>query len=201
MARLRLGVFGGTFDPPHHGHLALAEAARRELHLDRVLWVLTPAPPHKTDRRITPLHDRLAMLQAALLNRPEFVLSHVEIDRPPPYYAVDTMRLLRLQFPGAWLAYLMGADSLRDLPHWHAPRDFVAACDALGVVRRPGVTVDLSALEAALPGDRAKIRFVEAPLLDIAASDIRRRVRAGESIVSLVPPPVAALIADRGLYR
>ncbi len=201
MARLRLGVFGGTFDPPHKGHLALAGAARRELRLDRVLWVLTPLPPHKTDQQITPLDDRLAMLEAALAKRPEFMLSRVDIDRPPPYYAVDTMRLLRVQFPGAWLIYLMGGDSLRDLPQWHAPRDFVDACDALGVMRRPGTRFDLAALENAIPGIGAKIHFVEAPLLDIAASEIRRRVQAGKPITSLVPPPVAALIVARGLYR
>ncbi len=200
MARLKLGVFGGTFDPPHNGHLALAEAARQELRLDRVLWVLTPVPPHKTDRRITPLDDRLAMLEAALANHPEFILSHVDIVRPPPHYAVDTMRLLRAQFPGAWLIYLMGGDSLRDLPQWHAPRDFVAACDALGVMRRPGARFDLAALEKALPGIAEKIRLVEAPLIKISASEIRRRLRAGEAVDAVLPPAVIEIITRRRLY-
>ena len=201
MVGLAFGVFGGTFDPPHNGHLALAESALRDLHLERVLWVLTPVPPHKPNQRITPLADRLAMLEAALAARPRFELSRVDIHRPPPHYALDTMRLLREQYPAAALIYLMGGDSLRDLPTWHKPRQFVAACDALGVMRRPGAVFDLEGLEAEIPGIIPKIRFFRAPMLEIASSNIRQRIRAGESVRELLPEGVYTLIQQRALYR
>src|SRR4030042_4938152 len=102
---MRLGIFGGTFDPPHVGHLILADEARVQLGLERVLWVLTPNPPHKMDQAITPLVDRLDMLRAALGDALHFELSRVDIDRPPPHYAVDTVRLLRRHHPDDTLVY------------------------------------------------------------------------------------------------
>lgn len=201
MERVKFGVFGGTFDPPHNGHLALARAARRALGLDAVLWVLTPMPPHKPDREFAPLADRLAMVQAIVEREPAFLLSRVDIDRPPPHFAVDTMHLLRQQNPEAELIYLMGEDSLRDLPFWHRPKEFLSVCDALGVMRRPGVQVDLTALERVLPGVGAKIRWVEAPLCALASSEIRRRIQRGESVEAYLPPPVLEIVERRRLYR
>lgn len=116
---MRLGIFGGTFDPPHIGHLILAAEALAQLELDRVLWVLTPNPPHKTRRSLTPVALRYELLRAAFEADPAFVISWVDLDRPPPHYAVDTMRLLRQDHPRDRLVYLMGSDSLDDLPLWH----------------------------------------------------------------------------------
>lgn len=196
-----IGIFGGTFDPPHYGHLALALAARRHLGLERVLWVLTLQPPHKSDQRLSPLVDRFAMLQATIWSWPEFQLSRVDIDRPPPHYAVDTVRLLHEQFPEAALVYLMGADSLRDLPDWHTPQEFVQACDGLGIMRRPGTVYHLDHLERILPGISAKVQFVDAPLVDISSSALRQRAAAGLPIDADLPTGVAKIIRERGLYQ
>ncbi len=196
----RLGVFGGTFDPPHLGHLILAAEARYQLHLDRVLWVLTPDPPHKRGQAITPLALRLEMVQAAIADEPVFVLSRVEIDRPGPHYALDTVRLLKAQHPNATLVYLIGGDSLVELPTWYQATAFVAACDEIGVMRRPASTVDWDAALDALPGLRAKARFVDAPLLEIAARDIRQRVREGRPFRYFLPSAVYQLIRERRLY-
>ncbi len=170
----RIGVFGGTFDPPHVAHLILACEAMAQLELDRLLWVLTSVPPHKLGQTITPLEDRLLMLKLALANEPHFQISRIDIDRPGPHYSADTMTLLREANPAAALIFLIGEDSLRDMPTWHEPARLVAECDEIGVMRRPGVLVDLSSLEREVPGISAKARFVEAPLLEIASNDIRR---------------------------
>lgn len=196
----RIGIFGGTFDPPHNGHLALAHAARQVLGLDSVLWVLTSQPPHKRGLPITPLADRLDMLQAAIANRPEFQLSRVDMQRPPPHYAVDTVRLLRQQFPDSVLIYLMGSDSLRDLPQWHTPQAFLDVCDALGVMRRPGATDHLDDLKNTLQGIRTKVQFVEAPLMDIASSTLRQRIAAGLPVHEYIPSAVGQIIRARQLY-
>lgn len=197
----RIGILGGTFDPPHNGHLALAQAAFYGLRLDQVLWVLTQQPPHKRGQPLTPLDARLEMLQAAIATHPQFQLSRSDIDRPPPHYAVDTVRLLRREFPDAFLIYLMGGDSLRDLPRWHTPQAFLAACDALGVMRRPGAEYNLEHLENLFQGISAKVQFVAAPLMDIASSSLRQRVAANLPIHEYLPPAVEKIIRTRGLYR
>jgi nicotinate-nucleotide adenylyltransferase len=196
-----IGIFGGTFDPPHLGHLILAEEAHARLALDRLLWVLTPDPPHKQGNSFAPLEQRLAMVKLAIAGNPRFELSEVELTRPGPHYAVDTVNILAGQNPEAKLVYLMGADSLCDLPRWHRPAEFVAACQLLGVMRRPGAVVDLPALEDSLPGLTAKVRFVEAPLLDIAAQDIRTRIAEGRPFRYYLPPAVYEYIVEQGIYR
>ncbi len=196
-----IGLFGGTFDPPHLGHLILAAEAKDQLGLARVLWVLTPQPPHKQGQPITPLEHRLAMLQAMLADSPEFEISRAEIDRPGPHYAADTVQAVQAQYPEAEITYLMGGDSLRDLPTWRRPADFLAACHSLGVMRRPGEAPDLNTLERALPGIRAKTRFVEAPLLTIASSDIRRRIAEGKMYRYYLHLKVYEYIEQHHLYR
>ncbi len=196
---MRLGIFGGTFDPPHCGHLHLAEAARSQLRLDRVLWVLTADPPHKQGQAISPVQDRLDMVLAAIAGRPAYELSRAEIDRPGPHWSADTVALLAEQHPGAELVYLMGGDSLHDLPRWVRPQAFLARC-SLGVLRRPGDAIDLPALERTLPGLTAKVEFIQSPPLAIASHEIRRRARARLSLEGLVPEPVARIIEARQLY-
>ncbi len=198
-----IGIFGGTFDPPHLGHLILAAEAHAQLGLDRLLWVLTPDPPHKQGHAITSLKHRLAMVRLALVDAPEFELSTVDMDRPGPHYALDTVKIIADQNPGANLIYLMGGDSLRDLPLWHRPADFVAACHFIGVMRRPGDAIDLPGLENKFPGLTAKVRFVEAPLLDIAAHEIRARIAAGQPFRYFLPPGVYEYIVQNRItiYR
>jgi nicotinate-nucleotide adenylyltransferase len=197
----RLGIFGGTFDPPHIGHQILGQEALYQLQLDEVLWILTPDPPHKKQRKITALSARLDMLQAAIAECDEFHLSRVDIDRPSPHYAVDTVQLLQQQFPQAELVYLMGGDSLHDLPIWYEAQEFVAACHSIGVMRRPGDEINLSLLEIKIPAITHKIRFVDAPLLEIAASQIRSRIRQGKPFRYYLPESVYRIIEQRKLYQ
>ncbi len=198
---MRIGVFGGTFDPPHQGHLILADEARYQLGLDRLMWVLTADPPHKQGQPITLLEDRLALVRAAIGENPGFELSRVDIDRPGPHFALDTVRLLREVYRDAEIAYLIGGDSLHDLPTWHCPADFIKAVDLLGVMRRPGDMVDLTALENRLPGLTKIVRYIDAPLLEISSSQIRQRVAEGRPFRYYVPPAVYELIQTLKLYR
>lgn len=197
----RLGVFGGTFDPPHLGHLILASEARAALGLTQVLWVLTLIPPHKLDQPISQLADRLAMLKLAIKDEPGFALSAVEIDRPGPHYTLDTLKLLHAQYPGADLILLLGGDSLHDLPTWHQPAELLAACHEIGVMRRPGDAVDLSRLERDIPGIQTRIRFVDAPLLEIASHEIRLRASVGLPFRYYLPFPVFEYISKHKLYQ
>ncbi len=198
---MKVGLFGGTFDPPHIGHLILAEEALAQLQLDQVLWVLTQYPPHKKEKAISSVEVRLEMLQAGISGNPSFVLSRIDIDRPPPHYAVDTLRLLAEAQPEAEWFYLMGEDSLHDLPTWYAPEDLVAACDHFGVMRRAEKPVDLLALEALLPGITSKVEWIHAPLIDISASEVRCRVSQGQPFRYFLPPEVYHIVQKYQLYR
>lgn len=197
----RLGIFGGTFDPPHIGHLILAAQACADLNFNRLLWVITPVPPHKLDQPITPLEHRLVMLELAISGDSNFQLSRIEMDRPGPHFMVDTVQLLADKIPSAELILLIGGDSLRDLPTWHRPTDLVAACHEIGVIRRPGGSIDLSAVEESVPGTQAKVRFVEAPQLEISSSDIRGRIREGLPFRYYLSPSVFEYILKNKLYR
>lgn len=197
----RLGIFGGTFDPPHVGHLILAMECSWQLELDTVLWVLTPNPPHKPGRPISPTKTRQSLVLAAIGDDPAFALSTIDLDRPPPHYALDTMHLLRQAYPDDLLIYLLGGDSLRELSSWYHPQEFVAACDAIGVMRRPGNTNSGSVLLSAVPGLAEKVRFVEAPLLEISSSEIRRRLLEGLPCRYFLPPAVFTRIKKQKLYR
>ena len=196
----RRGIFGGTFDPPHLGHLILAAEARWQLGLDEVLFVLTADPPHKQHRKILDAEIRLEMVAAAIEGQPGFGISRVEIDRPGPHFVLDSIELLRQKYPDDELVYLIGGDSLHSLPTWHRPPDFLAAIDALGVMRRPGDEIDLADLLDELPILREKLEFIDAPLLEIASREIRERVAAGGHYRYYLPPAVFELIEARGLY-
>jgi nicotinate-nucleotide adenylyltransferase len=197
---MRYGVFGGTFDPPHLGHLILAQEAMDQLHLDQVLWVLTPDPPHKQQREISPWQLRLELLQAAILGNPTFEISRVDIDRPGPHYAVDTLRILGQEYPGDEIIYLIGEDSLRDLPTWYRAGDLVDLCTNLGVIQRPGVEVDLAALEKNLPGISKRLLFIQTPLIEISSSDIRDRIASGRHYRYFLPNAVFQKIKESGIY-
>ena len=196
----RLGVFGGTFDPPHLGHLILADEAFTQLKLDRLLWVLTPDPPHKQGQEISPISQRLELVQAAIGDNPHFELSRVELDRPGPHYAVDTVRLLQEHYPAAALFYLIGEDSLHDLVTWSRPAELVERVAGLGVMRRAGVEVDLSEIEKEMPGIGAKVAFIDTPLIDIASHEIRARITTGKPYRYYLHPPVYDLIQSRNYY-
>ena len=197
----RIGLFGGTFDPPHLGHLILASEAQSQLELDRLLWILTPIPPHKVDQQITPTEHRLAMVNLAIGDNPLFELSRVELDRPGPHYTLNTIRLIAEQNPGAEIILIIGGDSLRDLPTWREPREIVAACHEIGVMKRPHENAVLDELERDLPGIRAKIHYVDTPLLEIASRELRNRIAEGRSVRYYLPTSVREYIEQKRLYN
>lgn len=198
--QLKLGVLGGTFDPPHYGHLVLAENALAQLRLDRVLFVPAAQPPHKPQQPLTPARHRVAMVKRAIADNPGFLLSRVDLDRPGPHYTVDMLALLREKRPEAAFYFLMGGDSLAQLLTWRNPAGIVRQAQ-LAVMQRPGWEADVEALAEEIPGIRERLVWVDAPHLDIAGSDLRRRMRAGLPIRYLVPPPVESYVREHGLYR
>ena len=197
----RIGLFGGTFDPPHMGHLIFAAEAVSQFHLDKLLWMLTPDPPNKLGKPITPLEHRLPMLQRMIAHNPAFELSRLEIDRPGPHYTVDTVRLLKAQEADAEIFLLIGGDSLADLPNWRLNTDLVAEVSKLGVLRRPDDFVDLPALETKIPGLAAKVHFIDALLQHVSSSEIKRRIISGEMYRYYLAMEVYQYIEDNGLYR
>jgi nicotinate-nucleotide adenylyltransferase len=191
---MRLGVFGGTFDPVHMVHLVLAEQCREQARLDRVLFVPAARPPHKRDVALSPFARRVEMLQLAVSGHPVFQISEIEKDRPGPSFTADTLRALRQQYPDDELFLLIGSDSLRDLPTWYEPEQ-IAELATLLVVLRPSVP---------LPGDLPKpfrAQTVEMPLLEISSRDLRQRVREGRTIRYFVPRAVECYIETHGLYK
>jgi nicotinate-nucleotide adenylyltransferase len=197
----RVGLFGGTFDPPHMGHLILASEAKSQLELSRVLWTVTPDPPHKQDQSITSLEHRLAMVKLAIQDEPSFELSDVELSRPGPHYTADTIKLLAQENPHSEIVPIIGADSLNDLPTWHQPKEILYAAHWVGVMRRPGEETNLEALEHKLPGISSKIHYVEAPLLEIASREIRDRVATGKPFRYYLPESVYEYIERHHLYQ
>lgn len=194
-----LGILGGTFDPPHYGHLALAENGRAQLHLDRVLFVPAGQQPLKPNRPTTPAHHRVAMVETAIADNPAFAVSRVDLDRAGPHYTVEMLALLHQEHPEAELFFLMGGDSLADFPAWRDPVSIVRQA-RLAVMRRPGCEPDMGSLEQAIPGLCERLVWLDVPPLDIAASDLRRRARAGLPLRYLVPPPVEVYIRQHRLY-
>ena len=183
----RIGIFGGTFDPIHHGHLILGREAIETLRLDRLIFIPAAASPHKLDQKSTTPDLRLEMLRAAIESEPGFQLDEMELERPPPSYAVDTAELLRFRQPTAEFFFLVGEDNVARLTTWHRFADLSQMVQFV-VLDRSGVKT-----EHPYPTIRRH--------LDISATDIRNRVATGQSIRYLVPPAVEKIIRDRQLYR
>lgn len=189
---MKLGVFGGTFDPPHLGHLVAASDAAQALGLGRVLWVPAAVHPLKLGSVEAPAHARLEMVRAAVEGDPRFAVDPLELERTGPSYTVDTLRQLQARHPGAELYFLTGADNLADLPKWKDPGE-VARLARLVVVSRRG--------EGVPPGLPYPALAVPVTRVDVSSTEVRRRVRAGETIRYLVPEAVRAVIERQGLYR
>lgn len=206
-AGVRYGILGGTFDPPHIGHLALAQEAFARLDLDRVWFMPAASPPHKRGLPISPAADRRAMVELAIADDERFGLETVDLDRTEPAYTVETLGLLRERWgDDAWIGFVVGWDMLLSLPDWRDPGGALARLDALIAARRPGYTHPggddeaLAELERRLPGVSAKLLVLPGIELAIAASDLRERVAMGLPVRYLTPDPVRAYISSRGLY-
>ena len=199
---MRVGIFGGTFDPIHMGHLAVARSVLSKLNLDKVVFVPAGHPWLKAGTLVSPVKDRVEMLQLAMALRKGFELSTIEADRPGPSYSVDTLEVLRRQLgSGADLFFLLGSDALMEISKWKEPQRLIQLCK-FGAFARPGFALPaMEALETAVPGLSRRVVFVEVPQVDIRAADIRCRVAEGRSIRRLVPRAVERYILEHALYK
>jgi nicotinate-nucleotide adenylyltransferase len=196
---MRLGLYGGTFDPIHLGHLILAEQCLEACGLDRVWLIVAGSPPHKPGGR-TPVGHRLEMVGIAIAGHPAFAASDIEAKRPGPHYSVETLESIRRDHPDDELFFLIGADSLADLPTWREP-ERIARLATIVVVNRPGIEeADPARLPDFGPGSYP-LAWVSIPPVGIASSDLRRRLAEGWSIRYMVPRGVEAYIEAHGLYR
>lgn len=196
---MRIGVFGGTFDPIHMGHLIVAEDARAALELDKVLFIPAGQPWFKSYRQITASHHRLAMVRLAVADNPNFAVSDIEITRSGPSYTVDTLTELRDQYPDAEFIVILGIDALREIDRWHQPRKLFELASVVGMAR-PGAAINLSVLHAAIPGSSSRIRLLDSAQIDISGTDIRRRAAHARPIRYRVPPTVEQYIQENALY-
>lgn len=199
---MRTGVFGGTFDPIHLGHLILAEQCREQAALDQVLFVPAAVPPHKREKALTSFAQRVEMLALAISGQPAFRIGELEKDRTGPSYTVDTLTQLQAARPGDELHFILGSDSLRDLPMWYQPRRILELATLLVVARPDFPMLSEEELRSALAVDvPVRLRVVEAPLIAISSSDLRQRLAEGRSVRYMIPRAVEAYIQDKELYQ
>lgn len=201
----KIGILGGSFNPIHMGHLVLAETAREALGLERVVLVPAKLPPHKNAFALAEGKDRLKMVRLAVAGNPALEASDIELRRPGVSYTVDTLRALRERYGGeAEIYFLLGMDTVSELPTWREIGDLAKLCRFVPL-SRPGVPpADESVLARAVGRDEAHAvleRAIAMPLMEISSSDIRRRIAGGRTIRYLVPDPVADYIRRRGLYH
>ncbi len=219
---MKLGLLGGSFNPVHHGHLAIARQTREALGLDQILFIPTNHPPHKPNGSLAPAQDRYEMVRLAIASAPSLAISDVEIRRPGKSYSIDTIRLLQ-QEHGArtQLFFLIGLDALLDFPSWREPLTLLELCPFV-VLSRPGLSfrslstmallppipqaslADLDAgrisqLEVSLGTQR--LTYLQLPPCTVSASDIRSRIRRGLSVANLLPPLVESYILQHHLYQ
>jgi nicotinate-nucleotide adenylyltransferase len=196
-----IGVYGGTFDPVHIAHLAVAEAARESAGLSTVLFVPNNRQPLKVEGPYASGPQRLRMLQAAIAGNPAFRASDVELRQEGPSYTIETMDILAGQYPGATLRFLLGLDAALGLAAWKQPGRLIADYRPI-IMSRPGwPEPDWQMLERMHPGARSLLQIVTVPALAIASSDLRARIGAGQTVRYLIPDPVISLIEKEGLYR
>jgi nicotinate-nucleotide adenylyltransferase len=202
----RVALLGGSFNPIHHGHLIAARSVAEHLNVDRVVLIPSATPPHKqASPELASAAHRLEMLRLAVQDEPRFEASDIEIRRTGPSYTIDTVEAFRRELGAAATIYwIIGGDTLPELHTWRRARDLVDACTIVTAVRPGYETPDLSMLQPTLTVvqvERLKANVLPTPLIDISATEIRRRIQAGRSVRYLVPEQVRAYIENRGLYR
>jgi nicotinate-nucleotide adenylyltransferase len=199
---MRLGLFGGTFDPVHLGHLLMAEQCREQCALDQLWFVPAAVPPHKQGREITPGKARAEMLEVAIAGCRDFAVSRMELDRGGTTFTVDTLQHLHDEDPSCELFFLLGADSLADLPTWREPARIAQLATIVAVNRGDRPLPESATLKTMLGEEIAlRVQLVTMPGIDLSASDTRRRVREGRSIRFMVPRAVEVYIHEHQLYR
>lgn len=195
-----IGLLGGTFDPPHVGHLLLAQTALTQLGLTRILFLPAGQPVHKEENTVTSARHRITMARLATAGNDAFVVDTTDADRPAPHTTVTLLPLLEEKYPAHPLWLLIGGDSLRDLPTWYQPQELIARI-RLAVLPRPGAVIDWPALEAAVPGVHAAVDLLDGPSIAISSTRMRQWTSAGRSLRYLTPDPVCAYIDRSGLYQ
>lgn len=199
---MKIGVFGGTFDPVHVGHLILAERCREEAGLDQVWFLPSYAPPHKQGQAITRFELRCDMLALALTGQPAFRVEPIEKELPPPSYTARTLAELHERHPEHTFALIIGGDSLYDLPTWYEPGRVLAQAE-LVAVPRPGAVLPSAAevsVKVGVPPEQVRLTVVDCPQVDVSSRDIRQRVGMGKSVRFLVPRAVEEYVRERKLY-
>jgi nicotinate-nucleotide adenylyltransferase len=198
-----IGIFGGTFDPVHLGHLLMADQAREQAHLDEVWFIPAASPPHKQGQQVTPFAQRVEMLALAIAGNPAFRINELEKDRAGPSYTADTLAELHRQHPESELYLLIGSDCLPDLPHWHEPERIVQSAVLLVSPRPAWPMMSAEQLRAALrlPVEAPlRLEVVEVPLIEMASRDLRRRAAEGRSLRYMVPRAVECYVREKHLY-
>jgi nicotinate-nucleotide adenylyltransferase len=201
---MRVGIFGGTFDPVHYGHLILAVQCREQGRLDEVWFVPAAHPPQKDVAAITRFEQRVEMLSLAIAGQAAFRIDELEKERSGPSYTVDTLAELHRRHPGHDYFLLVGSDTLGDLPYWHEPIRLLELAGLLVAARpnHPVLTAEQLRAQLHLPGDApVRLETVEVPLIDISSRDLRRRAAAGRSLRYFLPRAVECYIHDKRLYR
>jgi nicotinate-nucleotide adenylyltransferase len=199
---VKIGILGGTFDPPHNGHLAIADNALQKLALKKIIFIPSHRTPLKNRPDISPVEDRWKMLQAAIDGRPDLEISDIELYRPGPSYTIDTLKLLKsgLQ-PGDEVYFLMGWDSFNDLPRWKQAPELVKLCTIVAFTRPNISEPDMGKLEKRIPGLFGRYILIDMPPVDISSTAIRERIEKGRSIKGLVPEAVEKYIFSHNLYK
>ncbi|MBF8303840.1 MAG: nadD [Dehalococcoidia bacterium] len=199
---MEIGIYGGTFDPIHMGHLIVAEEARQRLKFEKVLFTPAGLPWMKWPQTISSPQHRLEMLKLAIASNPFFHISNVDLENPGPSFTVETMRALKKEYGDSGnLYFILGVDSIRELPKWHEPHKIISYGKLVAMARPGCEELDWGGLEGAIPQAKDHIILIKGPLIDISSTEIRRRVAEGISIRYMVPEAVENYIHTHGLYR
>jgi len=198
----KIGILGGTFDPPQMGHLILAEYTKEALQMDQILFVPVADHPVKKDMTRSPINHRLAMLDLAISDNDAFSVSRVDIDREGPHYSADTVMILQEQYPDAQLYFVMGGDNLRTLPTWKRADDLYKCC-RLAVMKRADEDIAPDMHDDILPGLSKKVDIIDVPMLSVwlSSTHVVNRIHDNLSVRYLVPDSVLEYIASNNLYR